>query len=149
MRNQSPSVEHTFSSIWRAWEVLGGGKDGGYNWASPGPTPPPAPLEKGPLSEGSISQHREGMCLIKIHKIVAGKTRELFHLSPSIRVCVLPGKSGLCRKNFPNGFHMPLSPKRGLLRERGLGPSPLLLDARPQCTPSAGCRCLNRRRHGQ
>lgn len=61
------------------------------------------------------------MCLIKIHKIVAGKTRELFHLSQSIRVCVLPGKSGLCRKNFPNGFHMPLSPKWGLPRERGLG----------------------------
>ena len=62
------------------------------------------------------------MCLIKIHKNIAGKTRKLFHLSQSIRVCVLPGKSGLCRKNFPNGFHMPLSPKQGLPQGRGLGP---------------------------
>lgn len=85
-------------------------RTGGFNRPSPGPTPP---LEKEPLKEGTISQPGEGMCLIKIHKNATGRAREPFHLSWSIRVCVLPGKSGLCRKNFPNGFHMPAFPQAG------------------------------------
>lgn len=46
----------------------------GYNWPSPGPMPP---LEKGPLKEGSISQPREGMCLIKIQ--AKRKSYFIFH----------------------------------------------------------------------
>lgn len=88
----------------------GGWRGRGYNWPSPGPVPP---QEKGPRTEGSLSQPSEGMCLIKIHKNIAGEARAISS-SQSILVCVLPGKSGLCRKNFPNGFHMSASPERGL-----------------------------------
>lgn len=119
--------------------------------ASPGPTPP---LVKGQLSEGPVSQSGKAMCLIKIHKNVASQAQELFHLSQSIRACVLPGKSGLYRKNFPNGFHMPAVTAQGLLRRpgRGQGASPPLpqhAHTQPQSSPSASCGCLDRRRHGK
>lgn len=128
-------IFRAFGGSGRSWEVA----RTGYNWPSPGPI---LPLKKGPLKEGSVSQPGEGMCLIKVHKNGAGKARELFHLSQSILVCVLPGKSGLCRKNFPNGFHMPASPRAGPSAGAGAGagapaPSSPTLSLRAHPSPAA------------
>lgn len=58
--------------------------------------------------------------------------------------------SALCRKNFPNGFHMPGLPTRGPpLGQAGAkaqAPSP---SAQSQSQPSHSWCCLNRRHHGE
>lgn len=97
---------HVFQALrgpGRSWEAV---RTGGYNWPSPEPTPR---LEKEPLKEGSISQPREGMCLIKIQ--AKRKSYFIFHsqywyvsylekvvyverISQMGSICLLPPQAG-------------------------------------------------------